>query len=34
MLLAFGALAAIWYFGWFGGVIEQFRQIKELTTYE
>jgi hypothetical protein len=34
IVLAFGALAAIWWFGWFGPVAEYFRQVKELTTYE
>jgi hypothetical protein len=34
VVLAFGGLAALWWFGWFGGVHEQLMQIKELTTYE
>jgi hypothetical protein len=33
ILLAMGALAAIWWFGWFGPVTDQFLEIKKYTTY-
>ncbi len=33
ILVAMGALAAIWWFGWFGPITEQFLQIKKYTTY-
>ena len=32
-LLAMGALAAIWWFGWFGPVTDGFLEIKKYTTY-
>ena len=33
LVVAFGALAAMWWFGWFGPVAEQFLEIKRLTTH-
>lgn len=33
IVLAMGALVAIWYFGWFGQVIDTFRQIKKYTIH-
>jgi hypothetical protein len=33
LVVAMGALAAIWWFGWFGGITEQFLEIKRLTTH-
>jgi hypothetical protein len=29
-----GALAAMWWFGWFGPIVQQFLEIKRLTTYD
>lgn len=33
ILLAMGAIAAIWWFGWFGPVTDTFLEIKKNTTY-
>jgi hypothetical protein len=34
IVVSMGALAAMWWFGWFGPIAEQFLEIKRLTTYD
>ncbi len=34
LVISMGALAAIWWLGWFGPVTEYFLEIKRLTTHD